>query len=294
MYRAYYAEMAAVPAPERSSLRTVNVCHEAAPGRCVRAICWQPEGMQFAAVHALVVFDRRSLAPQPSYVWDASRPQAPLLTLGARDDALLDVAYAPRVPHSLAASLLSGRVGVWDTRSGGDPALLCPQHIAHRDLARRLLFINTKSGQEFFSSGPDGVCKWWDMRNLNEVTDELIIDLVKSSTEPQNMATANGVSALEYEPTIPSRFMVGTENGLVISGNRKGKTAFDKLPAKYEAHLGPVWSLERNPGFLKNFLTVGDWSARVWSEDCRDSAIIWTPPSRHRITAGAWSPTRLP
>ena len=35
-------------------------------------------------------------------------------------------------------------------------------------------------------------------------------------------------------------------------------------------------TLSRNPAFPKNFLTVGDWSARVWSEDIRGSAIMWT------------------
>ena len=50
--------------------------------------------------------------------------------------------------------------------------------------------------------------------------------------------------------------------------------------------------VQRNPAFLKNFLTVGDYTARVWSEDCRESAIIFTPADRHCITDGVWSPTR--
>ncbi|XP_022836289.1 dynein intermediate chain 2, axonemal-like, partial [Spodoptera litura] len=61
----------------------------------------------------------------------------------------------------------------------------------------------------------------------------------------------------------------------------------------FDAHVGPVWRVERNPGFLKNFLTVGDWTARVWSEECRESSVLWTPPARHRITNGTWSPTRV-
>lgn len=44
---------------------------------------------------------------------------------------------------------------------------------------------------------------------------------------------------------------------------------------------------------MKNFLTVGDWTARIWSEECRESAIMWTPFHRYRVTDGAWSPTRL-
>lgn len=61
---------------------------------------------------------------------------------------------------------------------------------------------------------------------------------------------------------------------------------------QYEAHLGPVYSLQRNPTFLKNFLTVGDWTARVWSEDCRESSILWTYSHRTKLTDGAWNPIR--
>jgi dynein intermediate chain 2 len=70
--------------------------------------------------------------------------------------------------------------------------------------------------------------------------------------------------------------MVGTENGCVISCNRKGKTAAEKIVCKYGAHVGPVYALQRNPSFVKNFLTVGDWMARIWSEDCKESSIMWT------------------
>lgn len=113
--------------------------------------------------------------------------------------------------------------------------------------------------------------------------------------------------------------MVGTETGLVIGGNRKGKNPVEKLPSKasvlhrfnnrikyllvirkkmysynfqYEAHLGPVYSLQRNPTFLKNFLTVGDWTARVWSEDCRESSILWTYSHSTKLTDGVWNPVR--
>lgn len=66
--------------------------------------------------------------------------------------------------------------------------------------------------------------------------------------------------------------------GTVIAGNRKGKTPTEKLQYRFlNAQHGPVVSCERNPTFVKNFLTVGDWTARVWTEDCRESSILWTP-----------------
>ena len=68
--------------------------------------------------------------------------------------------------------------------------------------------------------------------------------------------------------------MVGTEQGTIITCNRKAKTAQDKLAALYQSYSGPVNSLNRNPFFPKVFLSVGEWVTRVWSEDIRDSAIV--------------------
>lgn len=74
----------------------------------------------------------------------------------------------------------------------------------------------------------------------------------------------------------PTKFMVGTEQGLVISGNRKAKTQAEKIVCTFEGHHGPVYALQRNPFFPKNFLTVGDWATRIWSEDIKESSIMST------------------
>jgi len=61
----------------------------------------------------------------------------------------------------------------------------------------------------------------------------------------------------------PTKFMVGTEQGAIFTCNRKAKTPAEKIVTVYPGHHGPVYSLQRNPFFPKNFLTVGDWTARV-------------------------------
>ncbi|XP_050361586.1 dynein axonemal intermediate chain 2-like [Nymphalis io] len=294
MYGTYYAEMSTQPPIEKNSCRTVNVYRDTAAGvgRPISSICWHPEGHSFAVTYVDVDFNHSPRAPIESYIWDLENANYPDIII-TPPAALLDLQFNPRDHNVLIGGLMNGQVGVWDKRRGGVPTVACAPHVAHRELVKNVLYINSKSGQEFFSGGSDGACKWWDIRNMSAPTDEMIMDVVKSSFDVQNMASANAISVLEYEPTIPTRFMVGTENGLIIGGNRKGKTPIEKLPAKYEAHLGPVWSLERNPGFLKNFLTVGDWTMRVWSEDCRESAVLWSLPNRHKITAATWSPTRL-
>ncbi|XP_049873987.1 dynein intermediate chain 3, ciliary [Pectinophora gossypiella] len=293
MYQIYYSELPAIPPVERSSCHTVNVYREPGTRRPVRSLSWQADGgARLATTHADVDLVKTVRSQQFSYIWDIENANAPELIVKP-PHPLLDFQYNPRDQHTLVGGMMNGQVGWWDMRKGGEPAGICPPHVAHRDLVRNVLFINSKTGAEFFSSSPDGVVKWWDTRNMNEPTDSMIIDLVKLPTDTQSIDNALGISALEYEPTIPTRFMVGTETGLVIGGNRKGKNPIEKLPTKYEAHLGPVYALQRNPTFLKNFLTVGDWTARVWSEDCRESSILWTYSHRTKLTDGAWNPIRF-
>jgi len=58
---------------------------------------------------------------------------------------------------------------------------------------------------------------------------------------------------------------------------KKGKTPQDRLLHMYKAHKGPVRAMRRNPMFIKNFITCGDYQVRLFAEDCRDSQILWSP-----------------
>jgi len=70
--------------------------------------------------------------------------------------------------------------------------------------------------------------------------------------------------------------MVGTEQGKIISCNRKGRTDAAKIASVFSGHWGPVYALQRHPNFTKTFLSVGDWTVRIWSEEMRDDCIIQT------------------
>ena len=73
----------------------------------------------------------------------------------------------------------------------------------------------------------------------------------------------------------PSSWL-GLSRGRLYPATDKAKTPAEKIVCLYPGHYGPVYSLQRNPFFPKNFLTVGDWTARIWSEDIRDACIMWT------------------
>ena len=84
---------------------------------------------------------------------------------------------------------------------------------------------------------------------------------------------------------------MGTEQGIILLCNSKAKTPADAVGTAYVGHHGPIYSVERNPFFPKFFLTVGDWTARIWMEDLK-TPVMTTRYHTNYITAGCWSPTR--
>ena len=137
---------------------------------------------------------------------------------------------------------------------------------------------------------------WWDTRNLSDPIDVLLLN-----TEPKDGGVLMGGSSLEYNTEAgPTKYLVGTEQGIVASvnlRNRKitngvtinnGVSVYDCGPGK---HHGPVHSIQRNPTHSKFFMTIGDWTAKIWAEDLK-TPIITTNYHNHYLTGGCWSPTR--
>lgn len=94
-------------------------------------------------------------------------------------------------------------------------------------------------GTECFSTSTDGQVLWWDIRKMGEPTESLLLcPNVKKDPRPQG-----GVS-LEFEPTMPTKFMVGTEQGSVLSCNRKAKSPSEKIVCSFSQHYGPVYAVQ--------------------------------------------------
>lgn len=233
MYQTYYSEIEQLPRQENRECRTVNVYRDEPVnnGRPISSICWKPDGGQHFAVSYLQVdFYRNTKSSVLANIWDVENSNSPVTKL-VPPCPMLDLQYSPKEPTRLVSALMNGQVAAFDVRSPLAPSHLCPLHVAHRDAVRSVLFSGSKTGMEFFSGGTDGAVKWWDLRNISEPFEELCLDMIKANEE-QSMSRAKGVSVLEFEPTIPTRFMVGTEDGAVMCGNRKGKTIVDKIPTK--------------------------------------------------------------
>ena len=82
-------------------------------------------------------------------------PHKPEVTLQSTSQVAC-LAYNPKEPHMVAGGLHNGQVVLWDTKSGGLPFESSDSMKSHRDTANCLVWIQSKTGNELFTSARDG------------------------------------------------------------------------------------------------------------------------------------------
>ncbi|XP_065826418.1 dynein axonemal intermediate chain 2-like isoform X2 [Oscarella lobularis] len=287
IYEEYFQGINTVVSNEPPEAKTINVFRDPngdSYKRTASSLSWHPDGaLKLAVAHSELEFQRapRGMCTH-SYIWNLEKPNKPEMTLKPISP-LVCLEYNPKDSHVLVGGCYNGLLGFWDTRKGSYPVEMSSINHSHQDPVFKVRFLSSKTGTEFFSTSTDGRVLWWDIRKISEPTDSLVLEY-----EGQRLG---GVS-LDFESTMPTKFLVGTEQKVVLLCNRKAKTPADRITAAYSDHVGAVYGLQRNPFFPKNFLTISDWQARIWSEDFKESPITWTRQHRHYVTDGCWSPTR--
>lgn len=271
--------------------------------RSATSINWHPDPVaqaKIAVSYSILNFqDPRFMSsrmPHQSYVWDVHNPNMPDMEL-LPPSPLCCLRFNPKSTETLVGGSYNGLITFYDLRRGGTgsskdltPVSSSVIEKSHHDPVYEIWWINSKTGNQCVSVSTDGQILWWDTRKLAEPTDSLLL-----STGPAAGNQVLGGSSLEYNTEAgPSKYLVGTEQGVVLLVNLKalkqnnGVTVFDQGPGK---HHGPIYSIQRNPANVKCFLTVGDWSARVWVEDIK-TPIMTTKYHTSYLTAGCWSPSR--
>ena len=205
--------------------------------------------------------------------------------------------FNPKSVDTLVGGCYNGMITYYDTRKSSSCTGQCAPtessliEKSHHDPVSDIFWVSSKTGHQCVSVSTDGQMMWWDTRKL---ADGPIDKILLSSTE--NKGTMLGASSLEYNSEAgPTKYLMGTEQGAVVSVNlRQRKTnngilVYDK--SKLALHHGPIYSIQRNPTHNKYFMTVGDWSARIWVEDMK-TPIITTEYHSTYVTGGCWSPTR--
>nr|XP_034180598.1 dynein intermediate chain 3, ciliary-like isoform X3 [Osmia lignaria] len=258
--------------------------------RPIRHLSWCASGSnRLAAAYSFTEFEEHSADVSPeSYIWDIENSSKPYCTLKS-SSPLVTIEFNPRDPVVLVAGLLSGQVCCWDIRTSGTPIHTSHPYYSHRFPVSQALWIPSKVNTEFFSASTDGAVLWWDTRFPRKPSDILVMDLYSPSRA--DIVKAIGVTALQYEQTISSRFLAGMQNGMIINVNKRNLNRIEKLASKFMCYTGPVVSIDRNPAVVKNFLTIGDRSAKVWADDTKEGCFLRTREDED-LSGGCWSKSR--
>jgi dynein intermediate chain 2, axonemal len=88
----------------------------------------------------------------------------------------------------------------------------------------------------------------------------------------------------------PTKFIFGTEQNIIVSCTRRKNKPL-QIDRCYLGHHGPVYSVIRNQFLPSYFLSIGDWSAKIWHEDL-SYPIYSTNFCKNYLTRGCWSPKR--
>eukprot|EP00325_Prymnesiales_sp_UTEX-LB-985_P001884 CAMPEP_0174697580 /NCGR_PEP_ID=MMETSP1094-20130205/3399_1 /TAXON_ID=156173 /ORGANISM="Chrysochromulina brevifilum, Strain UTEX LB 985" /LENGTH=567 /DNA_ID=CAMNT_0015894583 /DNA_START=31 /DNA_END=1734 /DNA_ORIENTATION=- len=288
IYQEYFSGEYTDHGSEPPSAKTLSVFKDPDPvKRTVSNISWYPDGgKKLAVAFSIMQFQDRRMEQVSvnSYIWEVNNPNTPETTLTPASP-LCCLEYNPKDPHLLVGGSYNGLVSYFDTRKGEAPVDASIIEKSHRDPVFKIAWLHGKTPNECASASTDGQVLWWDIRRLGEPTETLQLD-DKTNVEPG--ARPMGATSMEYTGM---KFLIGTEQGKIISCQRKGKTNADKLGAMYEGHCGPVYGLQRNSFFPKFFLTVGDWTVRMWNEELR-TPIMSSKYFKNYVMDACWSPTR--
>lgn len=249
-------------------------------------LSWHPDGGRKLCVsYSILDFQKQPKdMPLSSYVWDVNNPNTPEIEMTPGSQMVCGV-FNPKDPNVIVSGLYNGQLCYWDSRKSTKAIDTSPIENSHRDPVYDICWLQSKTGSECASCSTDGSTYWWDIRRMGEPVDTLTL-------QEKNSNVVLGAVCMEYEPAAgPTKLMVGTEQGTVLLCNRKAKNPADRVAAAYVGHHGPVYALQRNPFFPKYFLSIGDWTARVWMEDIK-TPVMTTKYHDTYLMGGVWSPTR--
>jgi dynein intermediate chain 2 len=301
IYGTYFGDQTADTSLGPPSVKTVTVFKDPSPAkRTAVRMSWLSDGKKLAVAYCNLRFQAATEGSSTaSHIWDVTNPNAPCETL-VPQSPLCCIEYYGKDPHLIAGGSYNGVVQYWDTRAPKRPVGRSAIEDSHKDAVWDLKWLQSKSG-EILSVSTDGQAYIWDCRKPEKPIDVTTIKKFEAESltlKPlKNEGGASGVlggTCIDYDAAVggPAKYMIGTEQGSVLSCNRKGK-AQDKISSNtYNGHHGPVYLVQRNPFHPKYFLTVGDWTARLWCEDIKGGCMYSTYYHKAHLTHGCWHPQR--
>jgi len=291
IYEEYFAGSTVEHNTEPPSARNLTVFKDPQKiKRTATRISWNPDGgKKLAVAYSTLQFQQ---APEGmsanSYVWDLNNPNFPEITL-VPPSPLVSLEYSNRDPNILMGGSYNGLLVFWDLRTGPAPNKVTSIEKSHKDPVYEIAWIQSKV-HECMSTSTDSQVLWWDTRKMTEPTDAYLLD---TTNKPDTVQGLQGGTSLGYDVAAgPLKFLVGTEQGYILSCDKKSKNPNDRIQGLFAGHHGPIYSLKRHPAYAaKFFLSIGDWTCKVWMNDIR-TPIMSTKYEMCYLSDGCWSPTR--
>lgn len=215
-----------------------------------------------------------------SYVWDLNYTLQPVLELKCTS-TLSTAEYNEKDPFVIAAGQTDGIISVFDARIGGHAQLESIHEYSHRERVSALRWTMSKGNIEFCTCANDSYVMWWDVRNLSKPIESFQLEF-----------NSAGCSTLDYTFSMPTRFLVGMSDGQIVNGNKRGKTYAERFTYAVKSFTGPVHAVDRNPFADKYFISIGDQSLRLWSDENRETPVMQTGEYAHDLSCGTWNRNR--
>ena len=305
LFEEYFAGEQPDHQAEQISTKTLMLFKDPNPiKRAVTKITWHPDvssDLRVAVSYAILRFQQMPpKMPLYSYIWNLNNPNYPEKVL-APPSALCTLAFNHKNPDIVVGGSYNGSLSIFDLKKGSSRPVITPVETtliekSHHDPVYDIYWLtHGKMGTEFVSTSTDGRILWWDMKKLGDgPVDSLLLTETFKQGE-QTIDKVLGGTKLEYNTEAgPLKYLVGTEQGYVLQANKRPGRAVEinqRFGLDSGKHHGPVYAIQRNPALNKYFLTVGDWTAKIWSEDIKNP-IMQTRYHPSYLTHGCWSPTR--
>ena len=156
---------------------------------------------------------------QDGFIFNVSNPTKHCHRLTS-SSCITSLQFNPKDEFQVAGGCHGGSVCWWDTRSQG--------HVTagegHDDPVYGVIWINSKTNSEFMTSSTDGTVKFWDIRMFSRSKETFIVDIENEDRKSNgDISRARPVSYMEYDSTIPSKFMLGTDSGKLLLCSRKAQ-----------------------------------------------------------------------
>lgn len=268
--------------------------------RSVSKVCFSPEEQNKIAIayklkedETTSILDKSKL---PCLVWDTNNPNSPVNVLYANNNTeIVTCAFNNKHTNILGVGCSNGTILIFDLKAN---KLLVSSKLeyCHSESVRDFVWLKSKNGTEFVTTSTDGKVIWWDIRELNNPKKVYLCPDGAEMKEPgkpdaeaewikntnykpfilvdkdkdNNWEKEYGGLKIEYNPEAgASKFLIVTEQGTVFLSNKKKNEAdiSQKYGFSWGRHLGPITGIQRCPHVNKYFLTVGDWTARIWPDD---------------------------